>query len=80
MILLFRISVQLSVEAIIAMRSTATSTLKQLPAYFYLITGRIELDCFERPIYSQCIMCNKTVNCHTTIIVLAIITYQNIAH
>ena len=54
MILLFRISVQLLT------RSATPSTLEQLPVYFYLITGRIQLDCFYRLAFSQCALCNKT--------------------
>ena len=37
MMLLFRISVQFSVEPLIATRSATLSTLEQLPVYFYLI-------------------------------------------
>ena len=44
MMMLFRISVQLSVGP---MRSPTPSTLEQLPVYFYLITGLIQLDCFD---------------------------------
>ena len=36
------------------------SMLEQLPVSFYLITGRIQLDCFDRPVYSQCALCYKT--------------------
>ena len=32
----------------------------QLSVYFYLITGRIQLDCFDRSVYSQCALHNKT--------------------
>ena len=46
--LLFRISVQLSVEPLTATRSATASTLEQLPVCFYLITGRIQLDCLDR--------------------------------
>ena len=38
--------------------STTPSMLEQLPVYFYLITRRIPLDCFDKSIYSQCIICN----------------------
>ena len=40
--------------------SATPSTLEQLPAHFYLIRGRIQLDCFDRHVYSQCALCNKT--------------------
>ena len=60
MMLLFRISVQLSVEPLIAHASATPSTSEQLPVYFYLITGRIQLYCFDRSVYSQCTLCNKT--------------------
>ena len=57
---LFRISVQLSVEPLIVPRSVTPSLLEQLPLYFYLIIGRIQLDCFDRSVYSQYALCNKT--------------------
>ena len=47
MMLLFRISVQLNVEPLIA----TPSTLEQLPGYFYLITRQIQSDCFGRSVY-----------------------------
>ena len=50
MMLLFRISVQLSVEPLIA--HVTSSTLEQLQVSF---TGRIQLDC-----YCQCELCNRT--------------------
>ena len=56
MMLLFRISVQLSVEPL----ATTTSTLEHLPVYFYIISGRIQLDCFDRSVYSQYALFNKT--------------------
>ena len=59
MMLPFTISVQLSVERLIA-NTVTPSTLEQLPMYFYLITGRIQLDCFDRSVYSQCALYNKT--------------------
>ena len=40
MMLLFIISVQLSVEHLIAYASATPSMLEHLPVYFYLITGR----------------------------------------
>ena len=55
--LFFRISVQLSMGPL--MQSAIPSTLEQLPVYFYLITGRIQLDCFDRSVHSQCALCNK---------------------
>ena len=40
--------------------SATPSTTEQLPAYFYLIAGRIQLDCFDRSVYSHCALYNKT--------------------
>ena len=64
MMLLFRISVQLSLSMEPLLAHATTSTLEQLPrelpAYFYLITERNQLDCFGRSVYSQCAPCNKT--------------------
>ena len=56
MMLLFRISVQLSVEPLIKLptRSETPSMLERLPVYFYLVAGRIQLDCFGRSACSQC--------------------------
>ena len=48
MMLLFRISVQLSVKPLIA--HAVCSTFDQLPAYFHLVTGCIQLDCFDRSV------------------------------
>ena len=62
MILFFRISVQLSVEPLITHTAATPSTFEQLSSvYFYLITGRIQLDYFDRSVYSQCALCNKTL-------------------
>ena len=49
------ISIQLSVEPfILSMRSATPSTHeRQLPAWLSLITGRIQLDCLDRSVYSQ---------------------------
>ena len=58
MTLLFRISVQLSLESLIAHASATPSTLEQLQVYFYLITRRIQFDCLDRSIYSKCTLCN----------------------
>ena len=33
--------------------------LKQLPAYIYLITGLIQLDCFGRSVCPQCVLTIK---------------------
>ena len=41
-------------------RSATPSTLEHLPVYFYLITGRIQLDCFDRSVYSQCALYDRT--------------------
>ena len=60
MTLLYRISVQLSVEPLIATRSATPTSLEQLPLYFYLIIRYIRLDCFDRSVTSQCALCNKT--------------------
>ena len=49
--LLFRISVQLSVEHLIA-HAVCNSQHAGAIASF-LITGRMELDCFDRSVYSQ---------------------------
>ena len=57
--LIFRISVQLSVEHLIVHLVCNSSTLEQLPVYFYLITGRIQLDCFDGSVYSHCALCNR---------------------
>ena len=46
MMLFVIISVQLSVEHLIAHGSATPSTLEQLPVYFYLITGCLQHDCF----------------------------------
>ena len=35
-------------------------TTQNCAAYFYSITGRIQLDSFDRSVYSQCAPCNKT--------------------
>ena len=42
---MFRISVQLSVERLIA---HVVCNSQHAPVYFYLITGRIQLNCFDR--------------------------------
>ena len=55
---LFTISEQLSLESLLPALSTTPSMLEQLPVYFYLITRRIPLDCFDKSIYSQCIISN----------------------
>ena len=34
--------------------------LEQLLVYFYLIKVRIQLDCLDGSVYSQCAVCNKT--------------------
>ena len=47
MMLFFRISVQLTVEHLIAHAICNSSAFEQLPVYFCLITGRIQLDCWE---------------------------------
>ena len=49
MMMRFRISVQLNVEQLTT-RSATPITLGQLPVYFYLSTGRIQLDCFARSV------------------------------
>ena len=49
-----------TIESNCLTQSTTLSTLEQLPVYFYLITWRIQLDCFDRSVYSQCALCNKT--------------------
>ena len=41
-------------------QSAILRMLEQLPMYFYLITGRIQLDYFDRSVNSQCALCNKT--------------------
>ena len=43
MMMLFRISVQLNVESLIVHTICNSSTLEQIAAYFYLITGLILL-------------------------------------
>ena len=53
MMMLFRISVQLSVEPSIAHRSATPSTPEQLPVYFYLITWLIQLYCFHKSVCSR---------------------------
>ena len=53
MMLLFRISIQLSVESLIATRSATPSTLDNLPEYFYIITERI-----HRSVYTLFAICN----------------------
>ena len=53
MMLLFRVSVQLNVPT----WSATPSTLEQLQVYFYSITGPIQLDCFDKSVYSQCALC-----------------------
>ena len=56
--LLFRISVELNVEPLIA-HTVCNSQLaiEQLPVYFYLIIGRIQLDCFDMSVLlSVCTM------------------------
>ena len=57
--ILFRISVQLSVEPLLPSRSATPSTLEQLPVYFYLVTGLIQHDCFDKSVCSQCALRNK---------------------
>ena len=42
------------------MLSATRSMLQELPVYFYSITGRSQLDCFDRSVYSQCVLSNKT--------------------
>ena len=59
MIVLFRISVQFESGTFNCPRGLQLP-LEQLPVYFYLITVRIQLDCFDRSVYSQCVLCNKT--------------------
>ena len=54
MMLLFKISIHLSVETLIVHAGLTPNTLQQLAWYFYLITGSIQFDCFDRSIYSQC--------------------------
>ena len=54
MMMLFRISVQLSV---LATRSATLSTLEQLTVYFYSITGLIKLDCFDKSVCSRKVFC-----------------------
>ena len=49
--LLFRNSLQLSVEPLMPMWSATPSMLEQLPAYIYLIKEHILLDCFDRSDY-----------------------------
>ena len=58
--LLFRVSMQLSVESLTATRSATPSTLEHLPEYFYLITGRIQFDCFDMSVYSLYAIYNET--------------------
>ena len=53
MMLLFGVSVQLNVPT----WSATPSTLEQLQVYFYSITGPIQLDCFDKSVYSQCALC-----------------------
>ena len=61
MMLLFRVSVQLSVEPLISHAvSNSQHALSSTKVYFYLIRGRIQLDCFDKLVYSQCALCNKT--------------------
>ena len=60
MTLLYRISVQLSVEPLIAHAVCNSQFVEQLPWYFYLTIGRIQRDCFDMSAYAQCALCNKT--------------------
>ena len=48
MMLHFRVSVQLSVEPL---SLQLPACFEQLPAYFYLITRPIQLDCFNTSVY-----------------------------
>ena len=59
MMLPFRISVQLSLEPLIA-HVVCNFMHEQLPLYFYLIPGLTHFDCFDRSVYFQCALCNKT--------------------
>ena len=60
MMLLFEVFVQLIVEPLIAHVVCNSQQLEQLRVCFYLNTGHIQLDCFDRSVYSQCALCNKT--------------------
>ena len=44
-------------KGLLSTGSATPSMLEQLPVYFNLITGCIQLDCFHRSVYSQCALC-----------------------
>ena len=60
MMLLFRISVQLSVEHLIAHAVCNFQNARAIASVLLYNNSRIQLDCFDRSAYSQCALCNRT--------------------
>ena len=56
MMLLFRISVQLSVEPLIAQAVCNYQHAWAITGLIYLIIGRIHFDCFDRSVYWHCVL------------------------